>query len=235
MIRGLTIGALLLVAACSPTGGSSPTTNVVPTTVVTSTTTSTTTSSTTTTTSTTTTLPPLVYVFPFTGRNVSYGTDHHDYPAVDVFGCGAAVVAPVRGRVLEIRTEDLWPGSGNNPAYRGGLYVSLGGDDGVRYYFAHLESVAVTPGQNVVEGAQLGIMGDSGNAAQSACHTHFGVSWTCGGVEWMVRRGKIWPQPYLDAWKSGSQLSPRVEIDGVRAAEPDACAEALADSDAPLA
>ena len=145
------------------------------------------------------------------------------------------MVAPVRGQVLETRTDDLWPGSGNNPAYRGGLYVSLGGDDGVRYYFAHLKTVAVMPGQSVTEGTPLGVMGQTGNAAQSACHTHFGISWSCSGIEWMVRRGKIWPQPYLDAWKSGAQLSPRAEIDNAQVAEPDACDVALADPDAPLA
>ena len=184
---------------------------------------------------TTTTGPPLGYVFPFGGRDVSYGRGHHDYPAVDVFGCGATVVAPVRGSVAEIRTVDLWPGSGNNPAYRGGLYVSLIGDDGVRYYFAHLAGVEVVPGQVVSEGTPLGVMGETGNAAQSACHTHFGISWPCEGREWAVRRGKVWPQDFLDAWRSGNQVSPREAVELVRSTEPDACATAMADPDAPSA
>ena len=176
-----------------------------------------------------------MYVFPFTGQPVSYGSGHHDYPAVDVFGCGATIVAPTAGEVLETRTVDPWPGSGNNPAFRGGLYVALGGDDGVRYYFAHLDTVAVQPGQRVVAGDALGVMGQSGNAALSACHTHVGISWRCGGVEWKVRRGEVWPQPYLDAWRNGESLSPRTEVEAVRAAQPDACADAFADPDAYLA
>src|SRR6476660_2032490 len=44
------------------------------------------------TTTSTTTPPPLTYVFPFTGKKVSYAHIHHDYPASDVFGCGAGVV-----------------------------------------------------------------------------------------------------------------------------------------------
>src|SRR3954462_1641811 len=102
--------------------------------------------STTSSTSTTTT-PPLTYVFPFTGKKVSYAHTHHDYPASDVFGCGAGVVAPVRGEVRETRTVDPWDPKVNDPATRGGKYVSMEGDDGVRYYFAHLASVAVRVGQ----------------------------------------------------------------------------------------
>jgi len=178
---------------------------------------------------------PLVYVFPFRDRDVSYGEGHHTYPAVDVFGCGATIVAPVRGTVDETRSVDLWPGSDDNPAYRGGFYVSMIGDDGVRYYFAHLASVAVTSGQRILEGAALGVMGETGNAAASTCHTHMGVSWPCEGREWMVRRGKVWPQPFLDAWRLGEQVSPIEVVAMAHLAEPDACATALADPDAALA
>jgi len=38
------------------------------------------------------------------------------------------------------------------------------GDDGVRYYFAHLESVEVQPGEVVDGGDALRVMGQSGNA-----------------------------------------------------------------------
>ena len=89
-------------------------------------------------------------------RNVSYGTDHHDYPAVDVFGCKALVIAPTSGTVTQISTVDRWPGSGNNPAYRGGHFVSLIGADGVRYYFAHLADVDIVAGQFVTTGTPLG-------------------------------------------------------------------------------
>ena len=54
-----------------------------------------------------TTLPPPAYVVPFVGRHVSYGGTHHDYPASDVFGCGAIVVAPTDGTVVQTREFDV--------------------------------------------------------------------------------------------------------------------------------
>jgi peptidoglycan LD-endopeptidase LytH len=172
---------------------------------------------------TTTTPPPLTYVFPFTGKKVSYAHKHHDYPASDVFGCGAGVVAPVRGKIQETRTVDPWVPKINDPATRGGKYVSMEGDDGVRYYFAHLASVAVSVGQRIEAGDPLGVMGQTGNARNSACHTHFGISWPCPATEWAVRRGEIWPWKYLDNWRMGGQLSPVEEVETVEAANPDAC------------
>ncbi|MEY2401145.1 MAG: peptidoglycan LD-endopeptidase LytH [Ilumatobacteraceae bacterium] len=166
---------------------------------------------------------PRLYVFPFTGTKVSYGRRHHDYPATDVFGCGAGVVAPIGGTIEQTRTVDTWVPKTDDPATRGGKYVAMLGDDGVRYYFAHLDSVAVHPGDVVNPGAPLGVMGQTGNARKSACHTHFGISWPCDKTEWAVRRGKIWPWKYLDAWRDGVQLSPVDEVDAAEAASPDAC------------
>lgn len=164
-----------------------------------------------------------MYVFPFTGKKVSYGRRHHDYPASDVFGCGATVVAPIGGTIDETRTFDPWDPKINDPATRGGKFVSLVGDDGVRYYFAHLDSVDVEPRQVVDGGTPLGVMGQTGNARKSVCHTHFGISWPCDHSEWAVRRGEIWPWKYLDAWRKGEQLSPVDEIAAAEAAKPDAC------------
>lgn len=169
-----------------------------------------------------------MYVFPFTGRNVSYGTTHHDYPAVDVFGCGAQVVAPTSGTVLEISTTDRWEPAVNDPATRGGLFVSMLGDDGVRYYVAHLASVAVVADQPVKPGDPLGVIGQTGNARTSECHTHLGISRPCPGPEWQLRRGEIWPQQYLDAWRQGEQRSPTLEIFATVGVAPTACAEAEA-------
>jgi peptidoglycan LD-endopeptidase LytH len=175
------------------------------------------------TTTSTTILRPLLYVFPFTGKKVSYGRRHSGYPATDVFGCGANVIAPIGGTIKETRTTDPWDPKVNDPATRGGKYVSLYGDDGVRYYFAHLDSVAVRPGDVVNGGTQLGIMGQTGDARNTECHTHFGISWPCPNKEWAVRRGEIWPWKYLDAWRKGEQLSPVDEVAAAKAKNPDAC------------
>ncbi len=172
---------------------------------------------------TTTMRRPLRYVFPFAGTKVSYGRRHHDYPATDVFGCGANVVAPIGGTIEQTRIIDPWVARTNDPATRGGKYVSMLGDDGVRYYFAHLESVDVRPGDVVDGGTLLGVMGQTGNAQKSVCHTHFGISWPCDGVEWEVRRGEVWPWKYLDAWREGEQLSPVDEVAAGEAEDPNAC------------
>ena len=166
---------------------------------------------------------PLHYVFPFTGKKVSYGHRHHDYPATDVFGCGAVVVAPVWGTIEQTREFDPWDPKVNDPATRGGKYVSMLGGDGVRYYFAHLDRVDVDPGDDVDAATPLGVMGQTGDARNSACHTHVGISWPCQKNEWAVRRGKVWPWPYLDAWRLGAQRSPAAEVAATQAAQPDAC------------
>jgi murein DD-endopeptidase MepM/ murein hydrolase activator NlpD len=181
---------------------------------------------------TTSTVPEPAYTFPFTGHKVSYGRDHHDYPAIDVFGCGAMVVSPTNGVVDQVRDFDPWDPKGNAWSTRGGKYVSVIGVDGVRYYFAHLESTLVTPGQTVQPGDALGPMGQTGNARNSACHTHFGISWPCPANEWKVRRGKVWPMDYLDAWRDGDQLSPATAVEWTEIADPEACADAIAQPDA---
>jgi murein DD-endopeptidase MepM/ murein hydrolase activator NlpD len=186
-------------------------------------------STTTTMPATTTTLPPPVYVFPFVGKRVSYGTTHHDYPAADVFGCGAIIVAPTDGTVVQTRDIDLWDPKVDSPANRGGRFVAMVGRDGVRYYFAHLETVLAVEGQAVQPGDPLGVMGRTGNARKSACHTHVGISWPCPANEWAVRRGEIWPAPYLDAWQRGEQKSPVLEIYATAQASPTACDDAIAD------
>ena len=171
-------------------------------------------------------------MFPFVGRRVSFGPSHHDYPATDVFGCGAIVVAPTSGLVERVRTVDLWDPAVNSGSTRGGKYVEMIGDDGVRYYFAHLASLAVPMLRRVAPGDTLGVMGQTGDARASVCHTHVGISWPCPGAEWQVRRGEIWPAPYLTAWRSGTQKNPAPEVNAAKKAQPDACRAAMAKPDA---
>lgn len=160
----------------------------------------------------------------------SWGRTHASYPAADVFvGCGAVVVAPVTGVVLESRRVDAYDRQVDNPATRGGRSVTIVGDDGVRYYLAHFQDIdpGVEPGARVTAGQRLGLMGRTGRA--SACHVHFGISPPCPGKEWSVRRGVIWPYPSLDDWAAGGDASPVPEIERWLAANPGACAAAMAD------
>jgi len=164
------------------------------------------------------------------GVHFSYGSEHHDYPAADIFApCGSVVVAPINGRLLEVRRVDEWDPSTDNPAKRGGKSISILGDDGVRYYLAHFSSITapLAPGQRVAVGQEVGRVGRTGRA--SACHVHLGLSPTCGGTEWKVRRGVIWPWPYLDAWRAGDYRSPALEIIAWTHEHPNACADALAE------
>ena len=138
---------------------------------------------------------------------------HASYPATDVFlPCGDDVVSPVRGTVLEVRRVDSWDPAVDNPATRGGRSVAILGADGVRYYFAHFQSIEppLAVGQTVDPGDRLGALGESGRT--SACHLHFGISPPCPGKEWSVRRGVVWPYPYLDSWRAGGQRSPAAEV-----------------------
>jgi len=94
---------------------------------------------------------------------------------------GAAIVAPLAGRVLlkHPRTSPALPGVGHGA--RGGNYVWMRGSDGFDYYFAHLDRTVVQPGQRVVAGQLLGYLGDSGNA-RGRPHLHFAVRKTSGGA-----------------------------------------------------
>lgn len=144
-----------------------------------------------------------------------YSRAHHDYPAADVFApCGSAVVAVIDGRIDEVSTVDPWSSETDNGATRGGRFVSVVGDDGVRYYGSHLADVApgIRPGVRVSAGRRLGSVGESGNAKGTGCHLHFGISPPSGPGDWEVRRGVVWPWPYLDAWKAGTPKSPAEEV-----------------------
>ena len=160
-------------------------------------------------------------VFPLSGCEVGYSAAHHDYPATDMFAPrGCLFVSPVAGTVDEVGRRDRWSSSTNAGADRGGLFVSVVGVDGVRYYGSHLESVlpSVVPGASVQPGTPLGHVGDTGSAAGTGTHLHFGLSWPTPPGYWWIRRGAVLPSTYLDAWRAGRDLSPRAAVDEARRA-----------------
>jgi hypothetical protein len=135
--------------------------------------------------------PPLTvtrYTFPTTPPG-DYTDGHHDYPATDIFiPIGTPVVACVRAEVL--RTSPVETGLG-------GITVTLRGEDGWRYYYAHLSALnpAITPGTVVEAGTQLGLSGNTGDARTTPPHLHFGISRTGSAA------GQIDPYPYLRLWE----------------------------------
>jgi len=168
---------------------------------------------------TATTLTPAqaapVYVFPIAGCEANYARAHHDYAATDILTkAGCRFVAPIDGVVDEVNRTDLWKGKTNLGIDRGGLYVSIIGVDGVRYYGSHLRSIplSIQPGLEVKAGRLLGAVGSTGSARGTAPHLHFGISWPTPANIWWVRRGEVLPWKYLDAWKAGKDLSPVKEV-----------------------
>ena len=154
-----------------------------------------------------------VYIFPVADCEVNYARAHHDYAATDILAKkGCKFVSPVNGVIDEVNRTDLWSGKTNLGIDRGGLYVSVIGDDGVRYYGSHLSSVvaSIQPGVVVKAGRVLGKIGSTGSARGTAPHLHFGISWPTPTEPnvWWVRRGVVLPWKYLDAWKAGKDSSP---------------------------
>ena len=153
------------------------------------------------------------FVFPVAGK-VTYAHTHHDYPATDIMAsCGTQVRATTSGVVLAVTRVDKWKANVNSGATRGGLSVSIKGDDGVRYYGSHMEYISknIVQGVRVTAGEALGKVGKTGDA--SACHLHFGLSPVCKGTgDWWIQRGVIWPWRYLDSWRMGGDKSPVAEI-----------------------
>jgi murein DD-endopeptidase MepM/ murein hydrolase activator NlpD len=156
-----------------------------------------------------------IYVFPVAGCEVNYAKAHHDYAATDILAkAGCKFVAPINGVVDEVNRIDAWSGKTNLGIDRGGLYVSIIGEDGVRYYGSHLRSIpaSIQPGVVVKAGRFLGTIGATGSARGTAPHLHFGISWPTPPQTWWVRRGEVLPWKYLDAWKAGKDLSPVKEV-----------------------
>ena len=170
-----------------------------------------------------------IYTFPIAGCTVKYGKYHHDYPASDIFAKkGCAFVAPIAGVIDEVNTVDKWSGKTNKGADRGGLSISIIGDDGNRYYGSHLSKIEanIVPGYKVATGEKLGEIGTSGSARGTKPHLHFGISYPTDKGVWWIRRGvglekgKTSPWKYLQAWQVGKDLKPKVVIPAVIPAEP---------------
>jgi peptidoglycan LD-endopeptidase LytH len=152
----------------------------------------------------------VTYVFPVKSSNVDWHTTHSGYPATDIFAdCGQPVVATTSGVVLEIGLTDKYVEGAADGPNNGGLFVSILGDDGVRYYGSHLSKVqsGIKGGVRVKAGQQVGLVGKTGNSS-GVCHLHYGISPPCAKTgDWKVRRGVVWPYTFLSSWRGGGQKS----------------------------
>jgi len=104
-----------------------------------------------------------------------------------------------RGTPVRSSTEGIVLRVGNNRL--GGLVVWVMGPGGQRHYYAHLErSANVQPGLRIEPGHVLGYVGNSGNAAGTPPHLHYGVYQTGGAIN---------PYPLLKAEPDALRTGPR--------------------------
>jgi murein DD-endopeptidase MepM/ murein hydrolase activator NlpD len=157
----------------------------------------------------------LKYAFPVKASNVAFHPTHAKYPATDIFAdCGEPVVATTGGVVLEVSRKDEYVKGAPDGPRNGGLSVSIMGDDGVRYYGSHLSKIqsGIKVGARVKVGQLLGKVGRTGNA-NNVCHLHYGISPPCAKTgDWKVRRGVVWPAPFLKSWRAKGNKSPAATV-----------------------
>jgi len=111
------------------------------------------------------------YIWPTTGK-ISQGY-HWYHKAIDIAdSSGPAVVASRGGTVVD---------AGWTAPSRGyGIYVVVDHGDGVQTLYAHLSSVSVSAGQQVLRGQVLGRMGSTGRS--TGTHLHFEIRTSSGNV-----------------------------------------------------
>ena len=155
------------------------------------------------------------YAFPLSPSRVAgYSPGGHAYPATDIFApIGTRYVAVTSGVIESVNRIDRWDPAIDDAANRGGRWVSLIGDDGVRYYGSHFSVIArnLAPGDRVGAGQVLAYVGVAGNARGTPAHVHFGISCPSAPADWERRRGEFDPVPYLNAWRAGVWSSPADE------------------------
>ncbi|HVE92909.1 MAG TPA: M23 family metallopeptidase [Actinomycetota bacterium] len=118
--------------------------------------------------------PPYSFTDTFGAPRMT-GTEYeHLHEGQDIFApMGAPVVAVVAG-VVENAGE----------AVLGGTKLWLRGDDGFRYYYAHLSAYAPagSNGARVDAGTEIGYVGDTGNAKGTPPHLHFEIHSASGAI-----------------------------------------------------
>lgn len=85
------------------------------------------------------------------------------HAGTDVFGAMGGAVFAITSGTIE------WTRSGASA----GLWLSLRGDDGDRYWYMHLSGFVASAGQRVGAGDLIARNGDTGNARGTSPHIHF--------------------------------------------------------------
>lgn len=91
----------------------------------------------------------------------------NNHKGIDVVGVDDNHVCAVRSGVVgssQIITDK------SNKTWEWGNYVRIDGDDGMHYYYCHLDKRLVSVGQRVRKGDHIGIEGNTGYSFGSHCH-----------------------------------------------------------------
>jgi hypothetical protein len=129
-----------------------------------------------------------------------FSTSYSFHAGNDLFAVkGTPVIAVVDGSVYNLGSFS-----------KGGNAVWLMGDDGVEYYYGHLQAYRrdLKVGTRLERGELLGWVGDTGNAKGTYPHVHFEVD--------PGRRGVVNPKPLLDAWLDAAEEAAVGRLDGIR-------------------
>lgn len=94
-----------------------------------------------------------------------------------------AIIAPEAGRIIEARKSNA-PGGGY------GYYIKLKGISGATHVLSHMvpDSFAVKPGDKVIQGQKLGVMGTSGASTGIHCHWEVRGKIPVDPIAWMDRQ-----------------------------------------------
>jgi hypothetical protein len=136
-------------------------------------------------------MPGLDWVFPVAGQNEwsrgSWMPDtltHRDrtHAATDIYAAeGTPIMSSVAGRVESVSSGEI-----------GGNFARIRGDDGIIYYYAHMQHRSpLVPGTRIEKAQLVGFVGNTGSAKRTKPHLHF--SMRSAGSNTPIN-----PAPYLE-------------------------------------
>lgn len=96
---------------------------------------------------------------------------YHVPGATDLFMPRGTPIHAVFGGQVGFRSVDI----GNGAANPGGNAITIHGDDGLDYYYAHMLEPPIPSGSRVAAGQVIGHVSDTGNAVGTGPHLHIGI------------------------------------------------------------
>ena len=114
--------------------------------------------------------PDGYYMRPIVGGYRSQGI--HSHNAVDLAdSCGTPIYASASGKVVIAKGNGDWNGGYGN-------YVEIDHPNNTQTLYAHMQTVIVSVDQSVVQGQEIGTIGNTGDVIKeggTGCHVHFEI------------------------------------------------------------